>query len=154
MLFLDNNYMNNYNKGMCGSCCLCFQACETANALNDSGFLYCLLRYTSRVDSTIAYSGIHLGQVPRLPTQVHIQGRFLYCLLRYTSTVGSSIAYSGTYLGQVPLQTSQVHIQGRFLYRLLRYISRVGSSRFFIVNTIKVIFKSKLLNWKLSVCKI
>ncbi|XP_023330075.1 cell number regulator 2 [Eurytemora carolleeae] len=28
---------------MCGSCCLCFQACETANALNDSGFLYCLL---------------------------------------------------------------------------------------------------------------
>ena len=61
MLFLDNNYMNNYNKGMCGSCCLCFQACETANALNDSGFLYCLLRYTSRVDSSIAYSGIHLG---------------------------------------------------------------------------------------------
>ena len=113
---------------MCGSCCLCFQACETANALNDSGFLYCLLRYTSWVDSSIAYSGTHLGQVPLLPTQVHIQGRFLYCLLRYTSRVGSSTAYSGTHLGQVPLLPTQVHIQGRFLYCLLRYTSRVGSS--------------------------
>merc|ERR1711962_1006852 len=39
------DYCHDCETCCCGSFCPCFQACGTANALQSSGFLYCLLTF-------------------------------------------------------------------------------------------------------------